>query len=609
MQIKFSKQIKTGLKIVSIITVLMLVLYQTMITSYAYQYDKQLEIIIELINTFAPLIIPLAIINLFNSTNKKITYAISFLITIYYILNTFLVLYRLDRNFTFDFYFLWYNLSDALETAEALVGNSLLVISGFSLGIIALYYGITQAIKYSRQIMIPHKRIYLVILITSLSTIYLIRPNEIINIVRNTNLNRQEILQVYYNNYKSSIDLNKKKITRLKNPDPNNIFMIHLESINAELVNSATTPQLINLSNSQGILFPRIQSSSMLTIRSQEVLLCGILPSLGPNISRDNNLTKQLNCLPKILKENGYNTMFFQSYSDLKFANTDVFLKNIGFEETHSKDIMKPSDKELKWGYPEDVFYKRVFEYLKKYQNKKIFAYIAVSSTNHYPFYDEEKKEIYPEFKEKILYKNPINIKEKIADTTYIQDNFFGEMFTNLFIPRYGSNSHLFVYGDHSWPIEIHKGNKYNENQAFQENFVSSLAFFPARQSADQYKITQPETKLHSHLDVMNSILEVTNITQNNQSGDSFYPNMLKTAFKSQSTPACLVSVQPFANRYIATVEFPIKKVYNTTTNTITIYNLETDPDEMNSVSNKIISKTDLNDLDKCLKSNNKENI
>lgn len=594
------------IKIISILIVILLIIVTALGTSYLYQY-KILKIIIEFFNAAFPIILAVNIIKLSGKSSTAKQHIASFFLTIYYALNTFLLSYFFNRHFTFDYYFFWYNRNDAIETVRALSGDPTKIIIPIFILITTLYYGILNCIKNTtiKPSPIP-KSIFFKITTTAFSIIllwiYITSPNETIRMLNGITPERKEILNLYYKNYNLALELNKSSQTKIINTTTqDNLFMIHLESINSKIVNSTNTPELINISNNHGIFFPQIQSSSVLTIRSQEVILCGTLPSLGPNLSPQNHITKHLNCLPKILKDAGYHTMFFQSYANLQFANTKQFLSNIGFNEVHSDDIMKPEDKELVWGYPENIFYKRVFEYLAKQKDKKIFAYIAVSSTNHHPFYNEEKTQVYPQFKKSVPFINPTNLVEKLTNTTYIQDAFFGEMIKNHYLPNYSDNSNLLVFGDHSWPIEIHKGNKYNENQAFQENFVSTLSFLPSKQNHDTYNIGHKVTQLYNHIDILNTILDIQNITKTNKIGNSFFQSIIKTP-NEESSQICMISVQPFTNKYIVTIKFPFKKIYNTTTNLVSTYNLEKDPNELQPISTKNINDNDLSELDACLK-------
>jgi hypothetical protein len=126
----------------------------------------------------------------------------------------------------------------------------------------------------------------------------------------------------------------------------------------------------------------------------------------------------------------------------------------------------------------EDIFYRRVFEYLEKFRNEKVFVYIVAGSANHYPFFDSEIEKMFISLKAQLPFQAPRTFRERMANTTYIQDHFFGEMYRQLLSYRFGDTSQMFVLGDHSWPTEVHQGNDHNLKGAFQENFVTTRLLF-----------------------------------------------------------------------------------------------------------------------------------
>jgi phosphoglycerol transferase MdoB-like AlkP superfamily enzyme len=153
----------------------------------------------------------------------------------------------------------------------------------------------------------------------------------------------------------------------------------------------------------------------------------------------------------------------------------------------------------------EDIFYKRVFAYLRSLPRGKVFAYILVGATNHYPFYGDETKAVYPEYIQKLPFPSPVSLKARMANTTYLQDYFFGQMYWEEFKKEYSENSHAIVLGDHSSPIEEHPGNSFFLSGAYQENFVTSMAVLPAKNSANQksYAVGKKVRTLYSYRDVV----------------------------------------------------------------------------------------------------------
>ena len=191
-----------------------------------------------------------------------------------------------------------------------------------------------------------------------------------------------------------------------------------------------------------------------------------------------------------------------------------------------------------------------------------------------------------------------------MANTTYLQDYFFGKMYEELFAPEYAKNSHMLALGDHSWPTEIHKGNNYNLNAAFQENFVTSMAVIPAESAAghDRYRIRTEVSSLRSYLDIVPTVMEMYRLRQNNYYGKSFFKDFGGDG-SSVGDKRCVVSVQPFSGGYIAVVNYPIKHIFDLRKGIVTVYNLAEDPTEMNPVQEAKIKPEHLDLLEGCLRS------
>lgn len=307
-------------------------------------------------------------------------------------------------------------------------------------------------------------------------------------------------------------------------------------------------------------------------------------------------------CLPRILKQEGFRTLYFHSYPSLKFYNLDVFMKSIGFDELHAADIMRPEDTILSWGYPEDVFYQRVFEYLEKYRGQKIFAYIAANTSNHFPFYDDEKRRAFPQFARTVPFPEASNLKERVANTTFLQDRFFGDLYRRFVQEGYSKDSHMVVFGDHSWPIGVHAGNVHSENQAFQENFMSALAIIPAELDRRRYRAGTQIDHVYSYLDLLPAVLDLYGISNFRYYGHSFLTDLSNQS--PNRSERCVVAVQPFGGGYIAVVEYPRKYIFKLADNTMTSYDLSRDPDEAHPLGIKNADdRESLGVLDSCLRS------
>ena len=431
--------------------------------------------------------------------------------------------------------------------------------------------------------------------------------NGMRNLLQEAKRGASRARSLYVKYFDESIRRNQMEEPALLQHEPSkaNLFMVQLESINAALVNPAITPNLLGLAGDGGVVFPRIQSAAVFTILSMETILCGTLPTLEKNLAQMNELHPKLRCLPRILKQQGFKTLYFQAYPKLQFHNMKSFLSAIGFDETHAEDIMQPGDPSLKWGFVEDVFYRRVFAYLEKYRNEKLFVYILAGSANHYPFFDAEMETAFPSLKERLPYQAPRNIRERMADTMFIQDHFFGEMYRKLYAGPFGNTSQMLVFGDHSWPLELHSGNNNNLKGAFQENLATAMAYLPQRQLQPPATTGKGRivSSLYSYFDLPATVLDMYGMKQIPSSGKSFKAELEKKAAGGEYDPdRCVLSVQPFSGGEIAVINYPIKYIFDLKNDSLTTFNLATDGDERSPVRTVKIDEDQLAVLESCLR-------
>lgn len=558
-----------------------------------------------LILAFTITLIPIITIIYFNSLNNVLVKTIINMISIpslvlLMISDLLLVAYGFYTTVHFDFYFFWYNITNTYEVLSSTFSNFeiylLLCISIIILSINGLYI----AIKVQNQFQNTIRKNYLVNSLLSLSLIIVSITSlslfEITNVMANALNNESKLLSIYQNYYLKSLEQNKKnRSNNVVLTESEDIYFFQLESLNGLLINDQNTPKLINASKN-GLFLKNIQAASVLTGRSQEVILCSILPVLKSPTAQSLILRDGLYCLPEIFKAHGYKTIYIQNYPNLKFDFIDNFMKFIGFEQVLSSEIMQPDDKYLPWGYAEDIFYQRVFEYLEKLDDQKKFVYISVAASNHHPFYSDEVREHYTHLIPELPYSNAVSHKERMSNTTFIQDKIWGNAYEKyLADKKYKTNT--VVFGDHSFPLGIHDGNIFHSNNAWQENFITTFLLIPSdnfkKKLTDQHKA---ET-IFSQLDILPSILQLYGANNFKYAGESFInQNILNQT-------QCKISVQPFSDRFITIIKYPFKKIYNLNQNSVVKYNLNEDPNESSPMESNIIIDSDINELTMCLES------
>ncbi|MEW5767146.1 MAG: sulfatase-like hydrolase/transferase [bacterium] len=413
--------------------------------------------------------------------------------------------------------------------------------------------------------------------------------NELICFVESI-FKKDKVIDYYQSNYiqliqdsikrKHDIIGQARKINKEQLPKYlENIIILQIESLNADLVNERNTPYFTAISR-EGIFFPKIYGNSVQTILGQENMLCSLPCSFDVSLVAT-EYDKQVLSLPKILKGMGFKTFFLKCFH-LSFTRSGEFMTNIDFDEVHGVDIMGPKDVLYRWGYKGDIFYKRAFDYFQKNKKEKYnFIFLSIGATNHWPF------NITPGFEDIVPYKYPKNFRERFINTTFLQDQYLQVAWreiNNIFPEK---NYTLIITGDHSWPAGFHENNIFGGKGAFEENFVTSTIMIIGDEEKYKNKII---TTRYSLMDIMPSILDLFGLNFVNKFSRSF----IKELNGEEVPKSKILLVQPFSDKYLNIIDWPLKYQYNSHRRNIVLYNLEEDPGEENS---QIISNNEEENL------------
>lgn len=570
---------------------LLIILLEGVVSIYIKEIANSLAISFNLvvnliILAISPLLFFCLVHYFFQKKNKIIKFFILLvfgsLVIIFYIAYLFLLLYHLRGGFSFDWSFFWFNRSEAFLTVVRVLPQAgkiafiILVIFIF----LVFFTTFSKVYFYFRTKKSVLKFISVIFVVSIFFLVFSpkVLRGEMVTFFEKNFLPDNEVEIFYgqkYNQYLSKQYLNPPIIPTEVDASilGDRIFFVHLESVNSFLISDDITPNLMRISQ-KGIFFPEFYGSSVQTLRGQESILCGLPPALA-NTLMDQvgpEKIKQLFCLPKILKTLGYKTLFFKD-DNLEFSHTGDFMLSIGFDEVHNYDIMQPNDPELGWGFREDIFYQRVLEYLQKnYQDQKVFVYIATSATNHIPFKINDQK-----YQSLVPFTQPKNFKEKITNTTFIQDAYLGYFF-DLLDKNYLINSSFFIFSDHSWPIGIHPNNIFNERGHYEENFLTFLTFIPPKDKTDFYQPSKIVKTRYSQMDILPTIFDILGIKKDDFLGNSFISEISKQPFDFKFKKNLIISVQPYSGGFISVIDFPTKYLFDIYQRQIWSFDLLTDP-------------------------------
>jgi phosphoglycerol transferase MdoB-like AlkP superfamily enzyme len=495
-----------------------------------------------------------------------------------------LLLYKSARDVDFDFYFFWYNTSDALPVLWKIYAPGLIAvllsIAAFVLFQIPAFSPLKSILKNTQR----KAGIVLAALVASsvlcqLATLDTIRGSTAGFVYANFLSDRQlrTDYRKFYREHIAALRKNAPTAIRENNAalTDGNIFFVKLESLNGLLAGSKITPHLMRASR-DGVLFNKSYANSIQSLRGYECILCGVPPNLSGALVDEYAASElsALGCLPRLFREQGYRTLYF--FGGSRNPRIRRFAESIGFEKVLADDIVKPGDIKYDWGYREDIFYSRVHEYIQAHcADEKLFVFIDTGATNHTPF-----EVLDDALRQKVPFPRPDKFEERISNTTFVQDAYFGH-FYDIFRKCYAERSTLVAASDHSWPIPIHRNNIYNERGAFEENFLISMLFIPPSSKKSFFATGTAVEQRFSQMDIFPTILDLIGMEQKHLRGESFVPWLLKTgAGKSKKPERIKISIQPYGGGFISAVKYPEKYLFDTLGKNVKVFNLQRDPRE-----------------------------
>ncbi len=376
--------------------------------------------------------------------------------------------------------------------------------------------------------------------------------------------------------------LQNRQIANPITNDTPNIFIIFFESFNANFVRtknisgSEYTP-FFNSLIQKGVYFENFYGPSIQTSKGQFASLCSLLPLIHKKAFLSSDKLN-LNCLPSILQNNGYHTIFTKAYHDMNFDNTYNFVAKNGFNHIWSMDHQFITREERAkhtwgWGIQDNIYYKKVFNKLDQIklekQSEKLFVTFTTVS-NHMKFKKVPKNQ-------RALYPNQKNGKEYYANSINVADGYLKTFFEELNKRDYLKNSLIIILGDHSFPVGEH-GSYHNESGYYNEYFKTPLLMIWNKKLNPQVI-----SKNRSQIDIAPTILKLLKInTKNHFTGANLF----------SPTTSNIFLIQPYAGTFTGLITpNKFKYIYHEKTSKEFLFNLNSDPNENHNIIDQISQK------------------
>jgi phosphoglycerol transferase MdoB-like AlkP superfamily enzyme len=224
-----------------------------------------------------------------------------------------------------------------------------------------------------------------------------------------------------------------------------NVVLIHLESVRARSVTPynediKTTPFLDDLVQ-KSLMAERAYTVVPHTSKAITAVNCGIEPHLVRAITETEPGGIPARCLPELLKEQGYRSVWFSSAVE-RFEDRRELVGNFGYDDFHPVDYMVKEgfDRSNYFGYEDNIMLDPSSEWLERHRGKPFVAkYLGV--TGHHPY-------------------NPIDrygrkkFAEKPGLNRYQNEVRYLDFFVKNVIDQYKqlglyNNTIFVIYGDH----------------------------------------------------------------------------------------------------------------------------------------------------------------
>lgn len=314
---------------------------------------------------------------------------------------------------------------------------------------------------------------------------------------------------------------------KFKNKKPN-IILVYLESFSSRFVDvynnnrfKNLTPGLDDFANDKNTtVFWKLYNGSTPSITGIMSQLCSFLPPTGhEELEKEKRIKKvYLQCLPKILKNNGYNYTGYITAVAKNFANKDTLFASMGTDEVFgTAELAKIIKGEpLAWGYSDHQMFPTMMDMLER--KPEPFLMMLATVDSHLPF---------TSVKDVVQFRNS---RSNALNAYHTTDDAFRIFWERFKASKFYDNTIVIAIADHAvFPAGVTK-DLFPEN-AGKVNFYDENAFM---MYVPDSKLSKKIDEYMSGIDLAPSVLNLLGINvPNSFEGHSIfddrakYPNLL----------------------------------------------------------------------------------
>ncbi len=349
-----------------------------------------------------------------------------------------------------------------------------------------------------------------------------------------------------------------------------NVALIHLESVRAQSVTPyneelKTTPFLNELAESS-LLAERAYTIVPRSSKASVSVNCGIDPPLYPGPEFEPGGIP-VRCLPGLLKEQGYRTVFFASTSNA-MDNFGNVAEGFGYEEFYPSESMDTEGFQVTntFGYEEDIMLEPSEEWLRAYGHDKPFLVEYFTGTGHYGYECVPNRygtEDFSEDEELNRYLNCLRYLDIFLQSLFDQYKKLGLYEDTIFV----------IFGDHGEGFGEHDRLLHGDTIYEEGLRVPLLIHDPKR-----FQNGERVEGLASQIDILPTVVEMLGYEIKNGQYPGYsllhpLPEDRTLMFSCISYRKCLASIRGF-EKYIYHYEDQPEEVFNLSEDPLEKHNL-----------------------------------